>query len=68
MTNKTKVAVIGFGWWGKTIVRTLLESAGVQVLMVVEPDAAVRKLAEAIVKAQNEEIAFMRKWLESKKK
>lgn len=47
MTQKVRVAVIGFGWWGKTIVRTLSESAGVQVVMVVEPDTAVRKLAEA---------------------
>ena len=31
-------------------------------------DPELRKLAEAIVKAQNDEIAFMTKWLEGQKK
>lgn len=31
-------------------------------------DPELRKLAEAIVKAQNDEIAFMTKWLDEKKK
>jgi predicted dehydrogenase len=40
-----RVAVIGFGWWGKIITQTLQEGPAVKVVMVVEPDAAVRALA-----------------------
>ena len=36
--SKMNVAVVGYGWWGKTIVRTLAGSAAVKVAMVVEPD------------------------------
>ena len=40
-----RVAVIGYGWWGKIIAQTLQESPAVKVVMVVEPDAAVRAVA-----------------------
>ena len=40
-----RVAVIGYGWWGKIITRTLQESPAVKVVMVAEPDAAVRAVA-----------------------
>ena len=42
-----RIAVIGYGWWGKIITQTLQESAAVKVAMVVEPDAAVRSAAAA---------------------
>ena len=34
-TKPVRVAVVGYGWWGKTIVRTLAGSAAVKVAMVV---------------------------------
>lgn len=42
-----RIAVIGYGWWGKTITRTLGASALVSVRLVVEPDAGVREAARA---------------------
>ena len=42
-----RVAVVGYGWWGKTIARTLGDSALLKVGMVVEPDAAPRAVAQA---------------------
>ena len=42
-----RIAVIGYGWWGKTIARTLASSPLVEVTLVVEPDAAVRDVARA---------------------
>ncbi len=42
-----RIAVIGYGWWGKTITRTLAASPLVSVRQVVEPDAAVREVARA---------------------
>ena len=33
-----KAAVIGLGWWGKTIVRTLEESAKLRIVRAVDPD------------------------------
>jgi predicted dehydrogenase len=42
-----RIAVIGYGWWGKTIVRTLAASAVVKVVLVVEPEAGVREAARA---------------------
>jgi predicted dehydrogenase len=44
-TKPVRVAVVGYGWWGKTIVRTLAGSAAVKVAMVVEPDNTVRDAA-----------------------
>ena len=41
------IAVIGYGWWGKIITRTLADSAAVKVVRVVEPDPAVREGARA---------------------
>jgi len=49
MTQKIlRVAVIGFGWWGKTIVATLQSSPLVKVEMVVEQELAVREAAKAL--------------------
>ena len=42
-----RIAVIGYGWWGKTITRTLGASTLVSVKLVVEPDAVVRAAAVA---------------------
>lgn len=39
------VAVIGYGWWGKTIAKTLRESALVRVRMVIELSASLRQEA-----------------------
>ena len=43
--DAVRVAVIGYGWWGKIITHTLQESAAVKVVMVVEPDPGVRASA-----------------------
>ncbi|MBL8385270.1 MAG: Gfo/Idh/MocA family oxidoreductase [Burkholderiales bacterium] len=42
-----RVAVVGYGWWGRTIARTLAASAAVRVVLVVEPDDAARAAARA---------------------
>ena len=42
-----RIAVIGYGWWGKIITQTLQESSAVKVVLVVEPDQAVRTTAVA---------------------
>jgi predicted dehydrogenase len=42
-----RIAVIGYGWWGKIITRTLAASELVEVVLVVEPDVAVRQVALA---------------------
>lgn len=42
------VAVIGYGWWGKTIVATLQSSKLVKVEMVVEQEPAVYEAAKAL--------------------
>ena len=42
-----RVAVVGYGWWGKIITSTLAGSAWLQVAKVVEPDAAPRAAALA---------------------
>ena len=42
-----RVAVVGYGWWGKIITKTLADSTWLQVAMVVEPDAAPRAVALA---------------------
>ena len=47
VTQPVRIAVIGYGWWGKTITRTLATSPLVNVALVVEPDAAVRDIARA---------------------
>jgi predicted dehydrogenase len=41
-----RVAVIGYGWWGKTIVQTLQSRSRTTVGIVVEPDALIRKAAQ----------------------
>jgi predicted dehydrogenase len=41
-----RVAVIGYGWWGKIITQTLQASALIDVKMVVEPDASIRQSAQ----------------------
>ncbi len=41
-----RTAVIGYGWWGKTIVSTLQSSQSVHVDLVVEPDPATRAQAQ----------------------
>ncbi|MDB5839588.1 MAG: oxidoreductase [Herminiimonas sp.] len=47
MNNQAvRMAVIGYGWWGKIITETLQSSELVKVKMVVEPDAAVRESAQ----------------------
>ena len=43
-----RVAVIGYGWWGKTIVATLQSSAFIKVEMVIEQEASVRESAKAL--------------------
>ena len=45
--QRVRTAVIGYGWWGKIITKTLADSAWVQVAMVVEPDATQRAVAQA---------------------
>lgn len=42
-----RIAVIGYGWWGKNITRILGGSALVKVVLVVETESAVRELARA---------------------
>lgn len=46
VSNFINVAVIGYGWWGKTIVHTLNKNKWIKVVAVVEPEAAVRKGAQ----------------------
>ena len=49
MTQKLlRVAVIGYGWWGKTIVATLQSSAIVKVEMVVEQEPVAREAAQSL--------------------
>ena len=43
-----RVAVIGYGWWGKTIVATLQSSALVKVEMVVEQEPLAYEAAKAL--------------------
>jgi predicted dehydrogenase len=43
-----RVAVIGYGWWGKTIVATLQSSDFIKVEMVIEQEASVRESAKAL--------------------
>jgi predicted dehydrogenase len=52
-----KVAVVGYGWWGKTIVQTLQSSARTTVGMVVEPDTAIRMEAQKAGAAQGFTVA-----------
>ena len=42
-----RIAVIGYGWWGKNITRTLGGSALAKVVLVVETEAATREGARA---------------------
>ncbi len=49
MTQKLlRVAVIGYGWWGKTIVATLQTSKLIQVKMVVEQESVAREAANVL--------------------
>ena len=43
-----RVAVIGYGWWGKTIVATLQSSDFIKVEMVIEQEASVRESAKVL--------------------
>lgn len=45
--SPVRVAVAGFGWWGKTISRTLADSSLLEVARVVEPEAGAREAARA---------------------
>lgn len=42
-----KTAVVGYGWWGSTIARSLAGSSRLSVVAVVEPDPVVRERAVA---------------------
>jgi predicted dehydrogenase len=42
------VAVVGLGWWGKTIVRTLKESGAMRVVRVVDVDPAADEAARQL--------------------
>lgn len=46
--NPVKVAVIGYGWWGKTITATLEASALLDVVLVVENDPKVIESAKEL--------------------
>ena len=46
-THPVRIAMIGHGWWGKTITRTLAASGLINVALVVDPDTAVREAARA---------------------
>jgi predicted dehydrogenase len=49
MTQKLlRVAVIGYGWWGKTIVATLQSSDVIKVEMVVEQEPVAREAAKSL--------------------
>jgi predicted dehydrogenase len=43
--QRVRLAVIGYGWWGRTIVRTLADSLVARVELVVETDAAAAATA-----------------------
>ncbi|MBL8376415.1 MAG: Gfo/Idh/MocA family oxidoreductase [Burkholderiales bacterium] len=45
--GRLRVAVVGYGWWGRTIVRTLAESGLIEVAAVVETDADAAAMARA---------------------
>jgi predicted dehydrogenase len=45
-TQAVKVAVIGYGWWGKIITATLADSPLLDVVMVVESDPNVAQTAQ----------------------
>ena len=42
-----RVAIAGYGWWGKTIARTLAGSTALSVVRIIEPDAKIREAAHA---------------------
>ncbi len=42
-----RAAIIGYGWWGRIITKTLTESSWIKAMMVVEPDPAPRAVAQA---------------------
>ena len=48
-----RVAVIGYGWWGKTIVATLQSSPLLKVEMVIEQEEAPRLAAQALGATQD---------------
>jgi predicted dehydrogenase len=44
-----RVAVVGLGWWGKILARTIAGSGALRVVRAVEPDAAsARAMADAL--------------------
>ena len=54
MTQQSlRVAVIGYGWWGKTIVATLQSSPLLKVEMVIEQEEAPRLAAQALGATQD---------------
>ncbi|MGA7326274.1 MAG: Gfo/Idh/MocA family oxidoreductase [Rhodomicrobium sp.] len=43
-----KAAIIGFGWWGKTIARELGDSEAIRSILVIDPDDNSRQAAAAL--------------------
>jgi predicted dehydrogenase len=54
-----RVAVIGYGWWGKTIVATLQSSPLLKVEMVIEQEEAPRLAAQALGATQDFAVSSM---------
>jgi predicted dehydrogenase len=54
-----RVAVIGYGWWGKTIVATLQSSPLLKVEMVIEQEEAPRLAAQALGATQDFTVSSM---------
>jgi predicted dehydrogenase len=54
-----RVAVIGYGWWGKTIVATLQSSPLLKVEMVIEQEEAARLAAQALGATQDFTVSSM---------
>ena len=54
-----RVAVIGYGWWGKTIVATLQSSPLLKVEMVIEQEEVPRLAAQALGATQDFTVSSM---------
>jgi predicted dehydrogenase len=48
MQEALRVAVVGYGWWGKKILATLQSSSLIKVEMVIEQDADIRNAAKTL--------------------
>ena len=60
MTQQSlRVAVIGYGWWGKTIVATLQSSPLLKVEMVIEQEEVPRLAAQALGATQDFTVSSM---------